>query len=144
MSKSYKLQLIDDSNFDVSLEKVRFENADVPEGLPADAEIRLRTKDSYKIKKITNDRLELEFKREKFFEPAAFFAIEVVLSIGYTLRPSENGDKKKIIEDDLKNESFRLLTPVTTRASMIISSLTSVDFKVPIVDPPYFLEEDDE
>lgn len=143
MSKSYKLQLIDDSDFDVSLEKVRFENVDVSEGLPVDAEIKLRTKDSYKIKKITNDRLELEFKREKFFEPATFFVIEVVLSIGYALKPSKNGDKKRIIEEDLKNESSRLLTPVTTRASMIISSLTSIDYKVPVVDPPFFLKDDE-
>ncbi len=141
MSESFKMKLIDDSIFDLTLEKVRFDKLEISKGLAEDAIVRLRTKDSHRIKKITDNRLELEFKREKFFEPAGFFTIEVVLTIGYNLRPSKDKDKKKIIEQEIKDESFRLLIPAATRASIIVSSLTDVDWRSPVVDPPYPINE---
>lgn len=143
MNKPYELQIIDDSSFVISLKKVKFENIDIPQGLTADDEVKIKTKDSYKITKITNDKLELEFRREKFFEPAALFTIEVVLSIRYKLKPSKNEDRKKIIMEDLDKELLKLLAPVTTKASIIISALTSIDLEVPIVDPPFFLGSDE-
>lgn len=143
MNKPYELQIIDDSKFAISLEKVEFKNVGIPADLNDD-DIKIRTKDSYKIINVTNDKVELEFKREKFFEPAALFAIEVVISISYKLKPtSKDEDRNKLIKEDINNERSRLLAPAATRASMIVSTLTSINLKVPMVDPPYFLEEDD-
>lgn len=146
MTETYKLQIIDDSKFDICLEKVRFDSINIPEDLPDDTRIKLRTKDSYKILKLTDKKIDLEFKREKFFEPAGFFTIEVILTITYRLKPlkDKENEKEKIIEEDLKNHYYKLLAPAATRASILVSALTSIDLKSPIVDPPYFITEDDE
>ncbi|MGI6585792.1 MAG: hypothetical protein ACOX3L_07620 [Lutisporaceae bacterium] len=144
MSEKYKLQLIDDSSFHVSLRKVKFDSLGIPNDLPENTEFRLRTKDSYKILKLTDNMVEFEFTREKFFEPAGFFAIEIVLTVDYKLKSSKNKDKEKVIERDIKNEYFKLLSPAATRASMLVSALTDIDWRSPVVDPPYPISEDDE
>lgn len=143
MSKTFKLQLIDDSSFNISLGKVRFDSLGIPEDLPDGVKFKLRTKDSYKILKLTNNKVELEFTREKFFEPDGLFKIEIVLTVGYKLKPSKNKEKEKIIKEDLKNQYFKLFSPAATRASILVSALTDVDWKKPVVDPPYPLFEND-
>ena len=144
MSKTYKLQLIDDSSFNISLVKVRFDSLGIPEDLPNNVKFKLRTKDSFKILKLTNTKVELEFTREKFFEPDGLFKIVIVLTVGYKLKPSKNKEEEKIIKEDLKNQHFKLLSPAATRASILVSALTGIDWKNPVVDPPYPLFERDE
>jgi len=143
MSETYKLQLIDDSSFNISLGKVRFDSLSIPENLPDGVNFKLRTKDSYKILKLTNNEVELEFTREKFFEPDGLFKIEIVLAVSYKLKPSNNKEKEKVIKEDLKNQYFKLLSPAATRASILVSALTDVDLKKPVVDPPYPLFKND-
>jgi hypothetical protein len=137
MSEKYKLQIIDDSSFSLSLEKVSYNRLGIPEGLGKGENLKLRTKDNYKILRITNNEVEIEFIREKYFEPVGLFQIEIILTIAYKLRESTNKEKGKIIEQDLKKEYSRLLSPAATRASILISALTGINFKNPVVDPPY-------
>ncbi|HAJ33556.1 MAG TPA: hypothetical protein DCK79_09345 [Candidatus Atribacteria bacterium] len=137
MSEAYKLKLIDDSNFNISLGKVRFDRLGIPEDLPDGVEFKLRTKDNYKILKITSNKVDIEFTREKYFEPAGLFKIEIVIIVGYKLKSSKSSEREKIIEEDLKNQYLKLLSPAATRASILVSALTDVDWRKPIVDPPY-------
>ena len=65
------------------------------------------------------------------------FEIEIILTIAYKLRKSNNKEKGKIIEQDLKKEYSKLLLPAATRASILVSALTGINFKNPVVDPPY-------
>jgi len=65
------------------------------------------------------------------------FEIEIILTITYKLRESNNKEKSKIIEQDLKKEYSKLLSPAATRASVLVSALTGINFKNPVVDPPY-------
>jgi hypothetical protein len=137
MSEKYKLQIIDDSSFNLSLEKVSYNSLGIPEGLSKGENLKLRTKDNYKILRIRNNEVKIEFIREKYFEPVGLFQIEIILTIAYKLRESTNKEKGKIIEQDLKKEYSRLLSPAATRASILISALTGINFKNPVVDPPY-------
>jgi hypothetical protein len=137
MSEKYKLQIIDDSSFNLSLEKVSYNSLGIPEGLSKGENLKLRTKDNYKILRIRNNEVKIEFIREKYFEPVGLFQIEIILTIVYKLRESNNKEKGKIIEQDLKKEYSKLLSPAATRASILISALTAINFKNPVVDPPY-------
>lgn len=143
MSKTYQLQLIDDSNYNILLEKASFDSLDVPESVLDGIKFKLKTKDSYKILKLTNEKVEFEFKREKFFEPAGLFKIEIVLTVGYKLKKSKNKEREKIIKEDIKNKYRNLFSPAATRASILVSALTNVNWKEPVVDPPYPLFKDD-
>jgi hypothetical protein len=137
MSEKYKLQIIDDSSFNLSLEKVSYNSLGIPEGLSKGENLKLRTKDNYKILRIRNNEVKIEFIREKYFEPIGLFQLKIVLNIVYKLRESNNKEKMKGIEQDLKNGYSRLLSPAATRASILVTALTGINFKNPIVDPPY-------
>ncbi|MBN1971117.1 MAG: hypothetical protein JW870_17255 [Candidatus Delongbacteria bacterium] len=137
MSEKYKLQIIDDSSFNLSLEKVIYNRLGISEGLSKGGNLKLRTKDHYKVLKITNNEVKIEFIREKYFEPAGLFQIEIVITLDYRLRESNNKEKGEIIEEDLKREYSKLLSPAATRASILVSALTGINFKNPVVDPPY-------
>ena len=139
MNKEYKLQIIDDSSFNLSLEKVSYNCLGTPEGLSKGENLKLRTKDNYKILRIRNNEVKIEFIREKYFEPVGLFQIEIILAIAYKLRESNNKEKGKIIEQDLKKEYSKLLSPAATRASVLVSALTGINFKNPVVDPPYHM-----
>jgi len=137
MNNKYKLQIIDDSNFNLALEKLKYNHLDNPKDLNKGIALKLKTKDSYKILEIKSNEVKIEFAREKYFEPAGLFQIEIVLTVSYKLKESSHRDKNKIIEEDLKKDYSKLLSPAATRASIIVSSLTGINFKNPIVDPPY-------
>ncbi len=139
MSTDYKLRLVDRSNFRLFLQKVRYDSLKVPGDLPDDVSFSSRTKDSYKISEITKDKVELEFKRERCFEPAGIFKMEIVLKIEYKLQPSKKTDKEReeIIQGDFKKDFKNLLAPAAAYASMIVSSLSIVNWRVPIIDPPF-------
>ena len=137
MNDKYKLQIIDDSSFNLTLKKLKYDYLDKPKDIKKGIALKLRTKDNYKISEIKGNEVKIEFVREKYFEPEGLFKIEIVLIVGYRLKESDNKDKNKIIKEDLKNDCIKLLSPAATRASIIVSSLTGIDFKNPIVDPPY-------
>lgn len=137
MKGQYKLQIINDSSFNLSLEKVRFNRLDIPESLTKGVQPQLKTKDNYRILEITHNNVKIEFIREKYFEPAGLFQIEVVITLFYKLQDSNNKEKEKIIKEDLKKAYLKLLSPAATRASILVSALTGINFKNPVVDPPY-------
>jgi len=137
MNDKYKLQIIDDSNFNLSLKKLKYNHLDISKGANKGIALKLKTKDNYRILEIKSNEVKIEFVREKYFEPAGLFQIEIVLIVGYRLKESSSQDKNKIIEEDLKRDYSKLLSPAATRASIIVSSLTGINFKNPIVDPPY-------
>ena len=137
MKGQYKLQIINDSSLNLSLEKVRFNRLDIPESLTKGVQPQLKTKDNYRILEITHNNVKIEFMREKYFEPAGLFQIEVVITLFYKLQDSNNKEKEKIIKEDLKKAYLKLLSPAATRASILVSALTGINFKNPVVDPPY-------
>lgn len=137
MNGQYKLQIINDSSLNLSLEKVRFNRLDIPESLAKGVQPQLKTKDNYRILDITHNNVKIEFIREKYFEPAGLFQIEVVITLFYRLQDSNSKEREKIIKEDLKKAYLKLLSPAATRASILVSALTGINFKNPVVDPPY-------
>ena len=131
------LQIIDDSSFNLTLKKLKYNHLDFPKDLNKGITPKLRTEDNYRILEIKRNEVKIEFVREKYFEPVGLFQIEIVLIVGYKLKDTKNNEIDKLIEEDLKKDFTKLLLPAATRASMIVSSLTGINFKNPIVDPPY-------
>lgn len=129
MSIDYKLRLIDGSDFRLFLQKVRYDNLKLPGDLPDNVSFSSRIKDNYKISEITEDKVGLEFRRERCFEPAGIFGMEIVLKIEYKLKSFKKNDKKReeIIQEDFKKDFKNLLAPAAAYASMIASSLTTVN-----------------
>lgn len=143
MSENYKLQLIDKSSFRLSLEKVRYDSLKTPGDLSSSVSFVPKTKDSYKISEITEDKVELEFERKRFFEPAGIFNIEITIKMKYRLQSETriNKKKEKVIREDFEADFKRLLAPAAAYASLIMSSLSIVNLKVPIIDPPFPIED---
>ncbi|HHW92721.1 MAG TPA: hypothetical protein GX735_08515 [Firmicutes bacterium] len=136
MGGTNEQQLIDYSSFKIKLKEVRFD--EVPVDSHEDDDFALKTKDDYDVVRITDDKVELEFRREKYFEPEGFFKIKLVFGVFYRLHSSEKvgEEREKIIKEELDKEYRSLLAPVAAMASLIVSALTSVDWKVPFIDPP--------
>lgn len=139
MGENKGLQIIDPASFNVKLKKVRFDRLEIKDDLSDDTDFDLKTKDDYKIMKVTDNKVELEFKREKYFEPAGLFKIEIVFGVDYYFQsPGKAAAKKEEeIKDEIEKEYRGLFAPAAATASLIVSSLTSVDWRIPIIDPPY-------
>ncbi len=140
MNKKANKTLIDESKFKLSLIGVHFDRIDVPEDVATDTKFISQTEDRHKILKITKDQLVLEFTREKFFEPAGIFELKVSIKINYKLNPNKdiNSEKRRdFISKEIEDRYSGLLAPAATVASILVSSITAVDWKIPMVDPPF-------
>lgn len=143
MGETSSVNYLDDSKFQIILQKVRFDKVEIPSDLFEDSNIEMKTNDSYRIREITSDEVAIQFTREKYFEPSALFEAEIVFAVKYKLQLSQvvGGDKEKLIRQEIENRYHKLLTPAAVYASMIMATLTAVDWRIPVVDPPYPLKK---
>jgi hypothetical protein len=135
-TKEYK-KLIDKKPYDLELYKVVYKTVDIPEDIPGETVFKLKTRDNYRILNITEKRIEIEFKREQYFEPKAVFEIEISIRTKYEIKKDKEKNVSKIIEDQFKKDIDDYLRPAAIQSSIIVSNLTNINFRTPIVSPPF-------
>ncbi len=141
MSKENKPIIIYDGGFAVSLQNLLYNT--ISENDTIEEDTKLKIKDSCKIEKITSDYVLIEHVREKYFEPKTIFELKMVFHLRYNLNKSSDIKiTKAVIEKELRNNKETLLRPSCSYASFIFSALSTANFNIPIIDPPYPLEED--
>ena len=135
--------LINKNSYRVILNKVYYKDIYLPKDLPEDTVLKLKIRDSYRVLNITDKRLEAEFRREYYFEPKAMFEIEVIMIIQYKINEQQEEINRELIEEQFKKDIDALIRPAASHCSVIVSALTNVNFKTPIVGPPFLVTDKD-
>ena len=107
-------------------------------------EITVRTVD--KIEEVENTDEIAVFKVQRIvdFSPATLFRIEATFVYVLLYNPETYNDvdwKEVNLIQEIKEQSSKLLSPITARASLLVSKLTAATNLVPIITPPNFLAE---
>lgn len=115
----------------------------IEQNIPEDynGDINIECKDDYKIKEISEDGFLVEVSRHVFLNPKYIFDLVVSYLIVFTI-----GDETKVaykgkydeLKSEIENQIVNLIdsTTVLSRASALISSITTHVRLNPIITPP--------
>ena len=125
---------------DIYLLNVDYDYVGVDEDSPEDFEFKIH--DDYKIDGFNEDIVGITFTRKVYYDPEMFFNISVKLRLICLINKEEEKELNKAnLEKELKEKEKSLLSPVVSRASLLIANITNTDDDLNVITPP-FLQRD--
>ena len=121
--------------FDLKLTSLEYKYVSLDNPTGDNVEIEENTDDTYEIEVIDLNFVNIKFQREKKFNPEIFFIFKINMEISYEIDDNDNINYT-IIEKEAKDRIEELLAPILAQCSLILSNLTNIDMKYPIIDPP--------
>lgn len=127
--------------FEYSLEQVNYKRLDT---VDSSDEKQLNCTDKLRNMLIDEKHVSFEFTRELHFSSNDLFALSVTFSAVYTLNENDHGDidwNSSEVAKDILHSNSTFLNMLITRASLLISQLTSSFGQAPIITPPTSIRE---
>lgn len=125
---------------DIYLLNVDYDYVGVGEDSPENFEFKIH--DDYEIDGFNEDIVGITFIRKVYYEPEMFFNISVKLRLICLINKEVEKELNKAnLEKELKEKEKSLLSPVVSRASLLIANITNTDDDLNVITPP-FLQRD--
>lgn len=125
-------------DYQVFLDEVKYKKYEIDK--KATCDLTLRCRDDLKAEVIDNKFVELRFTRELVFEPVKLFELSVTFCarLFFIDEIKSEIDLEKIdMTEELKKAEPEILGGLVSRASLIISQLTTSSFgNAPVITPP--------
>src|SRR6056297_154884 len=125
-------------DFEIILLNVNYEYVGLDKDSLEDSEMVVL--DDYKIDDFNEDQVSISLTRKVYYEPEMIFNITVTLQIVYNINKDS---KQKLTKDnlvkELESKKKILLSPLVSKAVLLIANITNADDYFNVITLPFLL-----
>jgi|SRR6056297_2712131 len=94
--------------------------------------------DDYDLDNFNEDSVSIILTRKVYYKPETLFNISVTLRIAYNInKESKQKLNKENLVEELKSKKKTLLSPLLSRASLLIANITNANDNLNVITPPF-------